>query len=78
VFPLSIQRVSLVKTRHIGIAPIKLLASQAHSVNTYKNLRTRVLKHCANIYFNQQCLDKEVIPEYANIATLIDNELAVF
>ena len=34
------------------MAPIKLLASPAHSVNSYKNLRTKVMKFCANIYFN--------------------------
>ena len=49
------------------MAPIKLLASQAHSVNSYKNLRTKVMKCCANIYFNWQCLNKKVIPKYANI-----------
>ena len=59
------------------MAPIKLLASLAHSVNTYKNLRTKVMKCCANIYFNRQCLDKKVIPKYGNIATVIDNKLVV-
>jgi hypothetical protein len=49
------------------MAPIKLLATQAHSFNTYKNLRTKVMKCCANIYFNRQCLNKKVIPKYANI-----------
>ena len=49
------------------MAPIKTLASQAHSVNLYKNLRTKVMKCCANIYFNRQCLNKKVIPKYANI-----------
>ena len=34
------------------MAPIKLLASQAHYVNSYKNLSTKVMKCCANIYFN--------------------------
>ena len=47
--------------------PIKVLANQAHSGNLYKNLRTKVMKCCAKIYFNLQCLN----------ATLIDNKLVV-
>ena len=42
-------------------------SSQAHSVNTYKKLRTKVMKCCANIYFNRQCFNKKVIPIYADI-----------
>jgi len=34
------------------MAPIKISASQAHSVNLCKNLRTKIMKCCANIYFN--------------------------
>ena len=32
-----------------------------------------VLKCCANIYFNRQCLRKKVIPKYANIIIIIIN-----
>ena len=46
------------------MAPIKILASQAHSVNLYKKLRTKVMKCCANIYFNRECLSKKIIPKY--------------
>jgi U3 small nucleolar ribonucleoprotein component len=49
------------------MAPIKILASQAQSINLYKNVRTKVMKFCANIYFNRQCLIKKIIPKYANI-----------
>jgi hypothetical protein len=49
------------------MAPIKLLASQAHSVNSYKNLRTKGMRCCANIYFNRQSLNKKVILKYANL-----------
>jgi len=45
----------------------KLLASQAQSINQYKNLRTKVAKCCANIYFNKQCLYNNVIPKYAQL-----------
>jgi molybdate-binding protein len=48
---------------------IKLLASQAHLVNRYKNTRSKLQKLCANIYFNKQCLAKKIIPNYANIKT---------
>jgi hypothetical protein len=36
------------------MAPIKFLASQVKYINLYKNLRTKVMKCCANIYFNRQ------------------------
>ena len=39
--------------QHNGTSPTKIvLASQARSINQYKNLRSKALKCCANIYFN--------------------------
>jgi hypothetical protein len=52
------------------MAFIKFIASQAHTTNQYKNTRTKVLKFWANIYFNQQCLTKKIVPNYANIKIL--------
>jgi hypothetical protein len=49
------------------MAPIKILASQAHSVDLCKNLRNNFMQCCADIYFNRQSLNKKVIPKYANI-----------
>jgi hypothetical protein len=46
---------------------IKLLASQAESVSEYKNTKTKLLQCCANIYFNKQCLIKNITPTYAKI-----------
>ena len=43
----------------------KLFASQAQNINQYKNLRTKVAKCCANIYFNKQCIQNKVVPKYA-------------
>ena len=43
----------------------RLIASQAKAINQFKNLRTKVAKCSANIYFNQQCLHNKVIPKYA-------------
>ena len=45
----------------------KLLVSQAQNINQYKNSRTKVAKCCANIYFNEQCLYKKVVPMYAQL-----------
>jgi len=42
-------------------------ASQAKSIYLYKNLRTKVQKCCAYLYFNQQCINQGVIPKYAKI-----------
>ena len=52
---------------YIGTNKFKLIASQARVVNLYKNLRSKLLKCCANIYFNRQCLHKKIIPKYVNI-----------
>ena len=49
------------------MAPIKFIARQAHTINQYNNIRTKVLKCCTNIYFNQQYLTKKTVPNYANI-----------
>jgi len=46
---------------------MKLIASQAHLVNRYKNTRSKLQKCCANIDFNKQCLAKKIIPKYVNI-----------
>ena len=46
---------------------IKIIAGQAYSINVYKNIRTKIMKCCANIYFNQQCLKRKIIPKYANL-----------
>ena len=46
---------------------VKFIARQANSVNLYKNCRSKLLKCCANIYFNKQYLLKKVIPKYAKI-----------
>jgi len=45
----------------------KFLASQAKSIYAYKKLREKLQRCCANIYFNQQCLQLGVIPKYARI-----------
>jgi len=35
---------------------IKFIASEAKTVNLYKNIRSKLLKCNASIYFNKQCL----------------------
>jgi len=44
-----------------------LFASQAKHINQYKNLRTKVVNCCANIYFNRQCIKQGIVPKYASI-----------
>ena len=48
----------------------KFLASQANSIYAYKNIREKVQRCCANIYFNQRRLQLGVIPKYARICTV--------
>ena len=53
--------------KHFGMANITFVASQAKTINLYKNTRSKLLKCCANIYFIKHCLVKKVIPKYANL-----------
>jgi hypothetical protein len=50
-----------------GIFKLKFIASQARSIYQYKSLRMKILKCNADIFFNKQCLTKNLIPDYANI-----------
>jgi len=42
---------------------VKFVARQANSIKLYKNCRFKLLKCCANIYFNKQCLLKKGDPK---------------
>jgi len=44
-----------------------ITGSQVHDVNQHNNLKSKVLKCCANIYFNRQCLKQNLIPNYTKI-----------
>ena len=44
---------------HNEMAPFKSAASQARSSHQYKNLKIKVLKYNADIFFNRQCLSKK-------------------
>jgi hypothetical protein len=46
---------------------ILYLTGQAKSINAYKNVRIKIMKCTANIYFNQQCLKRKSIPKYAKL-----------
>jgi len=60
--------VLLWELKHNGMSSVKIIsASQARSFNLHKNLSTKVMKCCANIYYNQQCLIKKIIPNYTKI-----------
>jgi hypothetical protein len=43
--------------------------SQSSIINKYKNLNKRILKCCANIYFNKQCSNLDITVKFANIKT---------
>jgi len=38
-----------------------------NGIYQYKNLKFKVLKCCADIFFNRQCLTKKIIPNDSNI-----------
>jgi len=49
------------------MAHFKFATSQARSIHQYKNLKIKVLKCNADIFFNRQCLTEKIIPNYANL-----------
>ena len=51
---------------------ISFFASQAKSINLFKNLKTKVMKCCANIDFYRHYLTKKVIPNYSTINNVIE------
>jgi hypothetical protein len=54
--------------------------SQARSKNQFRNLRSKVLKCCANIYFNHQYLKKNLTPNYPKIKmpSIITKQILLF
>ena len=47
--------------------PLNFIASQARFIYQYKNIRFKVLKCCADIFFSRQYLAKKIVSNYANI-----------
>ena len=60
----SRQHVSTLKGSSSGLL---FETSQAHCINQYKKLRIKVLKSCANVYFNRGCVEQGIIPKYPKI-----------
>ena len=59
---------------HNGMNSTKtVIASQANRIHHYKNVRRKILKCCADIYFNQQCVKQNLIPNYAKVKIKISN-----
>jgi hypothetical protein len=47
---------------------IKIItAGQVKIINAYKNSKIKLMKCCANIYFNKQCIAQKITPAYAKI-----------
>ena len=57
---------------------IRLIASQAQSINNYKNRKMKLLLCSANIYFNKQCLIQNLTPTYAKIKVANTSPVAKF
>ena len=50
---------------------VKFRASQPRSIYQYRDLRIKVLKCCADIFFNRQCLTKKIVLNYADTRCFI-------
>ena len=46
---------------------LKIVKASLGSIHKYQNLKRRLYNCNANIYFNRQCLKRELTPNYANI-----------
>jgi hypothetical protein len=46
---------------------LKVINASRGSIHSYENLKGKLYKCNANIYFNQQCLKKQLIPTYGKI-----------
>ena len=54
--------------KHNWMSSIKFVhASQARNIYRYKNIKRKILKCCANLYFNKQCLKYDLVPRYTKI-----------
>ena len=60
------------------MSSIKIIdASQARNVTCYKSLKRKILKYCANICFNKQCLQHNLTPQYTKITVPITSPAAI-
>ena len=55
-----------------------VIASQANRIHHYKNVRRKILKCCADIYFNKQCIKQNLIPNYAKLKISNTSPVAKF
>ena len=53
--------------KHNTLSDTVASASQASHINLYNNLKSKMLKWCANIYFNKQCLKQGLTPNFAKV-----------
>ena len=50
------------------MSSIKIIkASETTHVHRYKNIKRKILKCCASIYLNKQCLKHNLTPNYSRI-----------
>ena len=53
-------------------------ASLARNITHYKNLKRKILKCCANIYFNKQCQKHNLTPKYTQIKIPLTSPAAIY
>ena len=61
------------------MSSIKIIdASIARNITHCKNLKRKILKCCANIYFNKQCQKHNLTPKYTQIKTPLTSPAAIY
>jgi len=50
-----------------GMTHLKIINASQGPIHKYKDLKSKLYKYNTNIYFNKQCLRKQLTPSYANI-----------
>ena len=57
---------------------IKIIdAIQDHNITRYKNVNRKILKCCANIYFNKKCLQRNLTQQHTKITIPITSPAAI-
>jgi hypothetical protein len=54
-------------THNSMASTIICLTSQYYSISQYKNLKRKILKCNSNIYFNNEFINRGLVPKYARI-----------
>ena len=68
----------LVYIEHNGDNHLKIINASRGLIHEYENLKRKLFNCSANIYFNRQCYQKRLVPNYAKIKIPINSPAVKF